>query len=580
MDGWLHRQRAAARSRLSAGGLLDGPQKPAQYPHLALREPGPRDEALQPRGQQLGAFRLEIIDGLHRALGVLDEAGELGGGGERIVVPADGHRVTERLHAQLVSADLHGLCEIQGAEVRGSRDANGALAQRELLVGEPRLLAAEKNGDVCLRRLRGRPGGCYTRRHHGPFEMARAGGGAEHEPAVGDRRRDVVDHASRLQEIVCTRGACGRFRRWKEARPHQHELAQAHRLHRAGRRADVAGMRSLDQHHADAGEHGLRYARGLVDESGVMHWNGPRQSRLPVESRHSNEAAPAAAVAAARAPGVRAGAEIPLPMHPMLNIAVRAARRGATVILRNLERLDTLQIDLKGRRDYVSNVDREAETAIIDTLRNAYPDHEILAEESGSRGDSDFVWIIDPLDGTTNYLHGYPQVAVSIALAVRGEVQQAVVYDPLRDELFTATRGSGAQLNNRRLRVSRCRSLDHALLATGFPIRDEKLIEPYLKSFARFMHRADGVRRAGAAALDLAHVAAGRLDGFWEFGLHAWDIAAGALLVQEAGGMVGTPYPGQDLLKHGDIVAATPKVFTEIIEVLREFPVRKVGGVA
>jgi len=267
-------------------------------------------------------------------------------------------------------------------------------------------------------------------------------------------------------------------------------------------------------------------------------------------------------------------------MHPMLNIAIRAARRGATVILRNLERLDTLQVDLKGRRDYVSNVDREAETAIIDTLRAAYPGHAILAEESGSQGDSDFVWIIDPLDGTTNYLHGYPQVAVSIALAVRGETQQAVVYDPIRDELFTATRGSGAQMNNRRLRVSRCRSLDQALLATGFPLRNEKLIEPYLASLGRFMHRADGVRRAGAAALDLAHVAAGRLDGFWEFGLQAWDIAAGALLVQEAGGMVGTPYPGQDLLKHGDIVAATPKVFPGIIEVLREFPVRKVGGAA
>ena len=139
-------------------------------------------------------------------------------------------------------------------------------------------------------------------------------------------------------------------------------------------------------------------------------------------------------------------------MHPMLNIAIRAARRGATVIQRSLERTDTLQVDLKGRRDYVSNVDREAEKAIIDTLRTAYPDHEMLAEESGTQGNSDFVWIIDPLDGTTNYLHGYPQVAISIALAVRGEVQQAVVYDPLRDELFTATRGSGAQLNNRRLR--------------------------------------------------------------------------------------------------------------------------------
>lgn len=264
-------------------------------------------------------------------------------------------------------------------------------------------------------------------------------------------------------------------------------------------------------------------------------------------------------------------------MHPMLNIAIRAARRGATVILRSLDRPDTLQVDLKGRHDYVSSVDREAETAIIETLRTAYPDHEIMAEESGSTGMSDFVWIIDPLDGTTNYLHSFPQVAVSIALSVRGEIQQAVVYDPIRDELFTATRGAGAQLNNRRLRVSRCRTLEQALLGTGFPIRDEKLIEPYLKSFGRFLHRTDGVRRAGAAALDLAYVAAGRLDGFWEFGLQAWDIAAGSLLVQEAGGLVGTPYPGQDLLRDGDIVAATPKVYPEMLEVLREFPVRGPG---
>ena len=264
-------------------------------------------------------------------------------------------------------------------------------------------------------------------------------------------------------------------------------------------------------------------------------------------------------------------------MHPMLNIAVRAARRGASVILRNLERIDTLEVNLKGRRDYVSNVDREAEAAIIETLRTAYPDHQFLAEESGGKGTSDFVWIIDPLDGTTNFLHGYPQVAISIALEVRGEIQQGLVYDALRDELFTASRGGGALLNNRRLRVSRCRTLETALLATGFPIRDERLIEPYLVSFGKFLHRVDGVRRAGAAALDLAWVAAGRLDGFWEFGLKPWDIAAGLLLVQEAGGMVGPPYPGQDLMRQGDIVAATPKIFPAIIDVLREHPVRFAG---
>jgi myo-inositol-1(or 4)-monophosphatase len=259
-------------------------------------------------------------------------------------------------------------------------------------------------------------------------------------------------------------------------------------------------------------------------------------------------------------------------MHPMLNIAVRAARRAGTIISRSMARLDTVQIEAKGRRDYVSNIDREAEAAIIETLLKAYPDHQILAEESGGTGTSDFVWIIDPLDGTTNFLHAFPQFAVSIALSVKGQVEQGVIYDPIRDELFTASRGGGAQLNERRLRVSRCRGLDGALLATGFPIRDEKMIDPYLKSFATFLHRTDGVRRAGAASLDLAYVAAGRLDGYWEYGLHAWDIAAGALMVQEAGGMVGPIGDREELLKDGNIVAATPKVYDEMRAILRDSP--------
>lgn len=257
----------------------------------------------------------------------------------------------------------------------------------------------------------------------------------------------------------------------------------------------------------------------------------------------------------------------------MLNIAVRAARRAGTHILRSMARLDEVKVDTKGRKDYVSSVDRDAEALIIDTLLKAYPDHQIMAEESGAAGHSQFVWIIDPLDGTTNFLHSFPQFAVSIALAVRGEVEQAVVYDPVRDELFTASRGAGVQLNNRRLRVSRCHALDHALLATGFPIRDERLIDPYLKSFAAFLHRVDGIRRAGAASLDLAYVAAGRLDGFWEYGLQTWDVAAGALLVKEAGGMVGAINAGDDFMHTGSIIAATPKIFDEMRAILQANPV-------
>ena len=260
-------------------------------------------------------------------------------------------------------------------------------------------------------------------------------------------------------------------------------------------------------------------------------------------------------------------------MHPMLNIAVRAARRAGTIILRSQPRLDMVKIDLKGRRDYVSSTDRDAEAAIIETLLKAYPDHEILAEESGAKGKSDFVWIIDPIDGTTNYLHTYPQFAVSIALSVKGQVEQGVIYDPIRDELFTASRGGGAQLNEKRIRVSRCQTLEQALLGTGFPIRDERMIDPYLKSLGAFLHRTDGVRRAGAASLDLAYVAAGRLDGYWEFGLKPWDIAAGALMVQEAGGMVGAIDPQQDVMVTGNILAATPRIHDEMRAVLSAYPI-------
>ncbi len=255
-------------------------------------------------------------------------------------------------------------------------------------------------------------------------------------------------------------------------------------------------------------------------------------------------------------------------MHPMLNIAVRAARRGGTIINRALNRLGDIRVDTKGHKDYVSEIDQEAETSIIQTLLAAYPEHRIVAEESGTQGDSDYEWIIDPLDGTTNFLHGYPQFSVSIALTVRGELDQAVIFDPVRDELFTASRGSGAQLNNRRIRVSECQSLDHALLATGFPIRNPALLDSYLPTLSAFLPHIAGVRRAGAASLDLAFVACGRLDGFWEYGLQRWDIAAGMLLVQEAGGIVTEPNGADDPLKSGNILCASPRIHRAMLKTL------------
>ena len=259
-------------------------------------------------------------------------------------------------------------------------------------------------------------------------------------------------------------------------------------------------------------------------------------------------------------------------MHPMLNIAVRAARRAGDVIVRNIDRAPDLQIEVKGRRDYVSSVDRDAEHAIIETLLKAYPDHQILAEESGSAGQSDHVWIIDPLDGTTNFLHGYPQFAVSIALTVRGVLDQAVIFDPLRSELFTASRGGGAMLNNRRIRVSKTRQFDQSLLATGFPFRDERLIAPYLPSFGELMSQTSGIRRGGAASLDLAYVACGRLDGYWEFRLKPWDIAAGALLVLEAGGIVDDPQSTSKYLESGNVVAGNPQIFRHLLTTLHRHP--------
>ena len=258
-------------------------------------------------------------------------------------------------------------------------------------------------------------------------------------------------------------------------------------------------------------------------------------------------------------------------MHPMLNIAVKAARRAGNIISRATRNLDIVAVREKAANDFVSEVDREAEQAIIRTLREAYPSHAFLAEESGASSpaaNSDHLWIIDPLDGTTNFLHGFPQYCVSIALKHKGVLQQAVVYDPNRNELFTATRGAGAFLNDRRIRVSGVDKFEDALIGTGFPFRDFAHFDEYLRMFGEITRRVAGVRRPGAAALDLAWVAAGRLDGFWEMGLSPWDMAGGALLVREAGGLVGDLEGAEGFLDSGRIVAANAKVFAPLLQAL------------
>jgi len=261
-------------------------------------------------------------------------------------------------------------------------------------------------------------------------------------------------------------------------------------------------------------------------------------------------------------------------MHPMLTTAIKAARRAGNVINRGARDLDRLTVTAKGPKDFVSEIDHAAEAAIVETLHAAYPDHAILAEEGTGRdrnADAEYVWIIDPLDGTTNFLHGFPQYCVSIALSHKGIVTQGVIYDPVRNDLFTASRGRGAFLNDRRIRVSRRQHLRECLIGTGFPFRDGAHLDTYMSMMKTMTEQAAGLRRPGAAALDLAYVAAGYYDGFFEIGLNAWDVAAGSLLVLEAGGLIGDLSGEGDYIYGGQVVAATPRIFPQMLAMLGPF---------
>ncbi|UJP04885.1 MAG: inositol monophosphatase [Nitrosomonas sp.] len=258
-------------------------------------------------------------------------------------------------------------------------------------------------------------------------------------------------------------------------------------------------------------------------------------------------------------------------MHPMLTIAVKAARRAGAIINQASQNLDLLTVTKKMHSDFVSEVDGAAEEAIIKILQTAYPDHAILAEESGARGDpkkSEYQWIIDPLDGTTNFLHGFPKYSVSIALRHKGVLMHAVVYDPNMNELFVASRGSGAFLNDRRIRVSKRSKLEDCLIGTGLPFRDLTHMDAYFGMLKDIVPVTAGIRRPGSAALDLAYVAAGRYDGFWEIGLAPWDMAAGCLLITEAGGLIGDLQGNGTYLDSGQIVAGNPRVFSSLLKII------------
>ncbi|NNF51135.1 MAG: inositol monophosphatase [Gammaproteobacteria bacterium] len=255
-------------------------------------------------------------------------------------------------------------------------------------------------------------------------------------------------------------------------------------------------------------------------------------------------------------------------MHALVNTGITAARRAGDLIMRYRNRVHNLKVTSKGRNDFVTEIDQQAEAAIIDTISKTYPAHGFLGEESGRQGNTEAYWIIDPLDGTTNYLHDFPMFCVSLGFCMRGVMEHAVIYDPMSQELFTATRGEGAQVDGRKIRVSNRHGLDGALIGTGFPYSTLTHLDAYMGMFKDVLSQTAGIRRAGSAALDLAYVAAGRLDGFWEAGLKSWDMAAGTLMIREAGGLVTSLSGSDSYMESGNIVAGTPKVHGELLKLL------------
>jgi myo-inositol-1(or 4)-monophosphatase len=262
-------------------------------------------------------------------------------------------------------------------------------------------------------------------------------------------------------------------------------------------------------------------------------------------------------------------------VNPIVNVGIKAARQAGNIILRYIDQIDRLAVEKKGRNDFVSEVDRMAEEEIIETVHKLYPSHRILAEESGTKqspeqADPDeYEWIIDPLDGTTNFLHGHPDFAVSIGVRKNGVIEHGVIYDPLRNEMFSATRNQGAQLNDRRMRVSGKNALRQCIITTGFPSREMPDYETWLKTSNEMTLKAAGIRSSGSAALDLAYVAAGRVDAFWQPKLKIWDLAAGSLLVREARGIVSDFDGEQNFLDSGNIIAGNSHVFTDVLSLIK-----------
>ena len=505
-----------------------------------------------------GIVRVQEFQVRQYLLKVSIKAFPLLGGSQRFLNHRS-RRPVPRGETQFIAEDLHRGRHIERGERRIGGNAHQKIATIQFEIGETGVFPAEDESNLAATAGMHRPLRRLARVELRPGDTAAAGTGAEHYPAALHSLIQGIADPRFRQHIVGPRGPRRGLVTGKTVRLHQKQALQTHVLHGARRRSDISRVGGFHQYYSYVFQHCLDLRPGCNKPITC-----PRGDDFAILGLFADPFAKRGGCAR------NSGLNHP-PMHALLNIAVSAARKAGSFISRALERVDTLQVDSKGYNDFVTEVDRRAEQEIIQVIHKAYPHHAILAEESGRHEGNESTWIIDPLDGTTNFLHGFPQFAVSIAMQHHGRLEVAAVYDPLRDELFTAVRGSGAQLNGRRLRVSKAKGLDGSLIGTGFPFKDKTHIDAYLGMFKALLPRAAGIRRAGSAALDLAYVSAGRLDGFWEIGLKPWDMAAGILLIQEAGGIVGDFRGGPNFFSTGNVVTGNARVFEGLVAAIQPY---------